>query len=160
MFIDNENNIVYNQIIPVWCDLFLEKIMKISSKGRYAVRIMAELARHGGEFVPVSELSEKQNITTKYLEKIISMLVKANFVQSSRGAQGGYKLTRKPEEYTVAEILKITDDLPKLVPCIAEHEECPMASKCDSIGVWGKLTAMIDDYLQKITIKDLIDKTY
>ena len=59
MFIDNENNIVYNQIIPVWCDLFLEKIMKISSKGRYAVRIMAELARHGGEFVPVSELSEK-----------------------------------------------------------------------------------------------------
>lgn len=132
--------------------------MKISSKGRYAVRVMAELARNKNDFVSVAYLSEKQEISVKYLEKILSLLVKANLIESLRGVQGGYKLNREPKDYSVAEILKVTDDLPKLVPCINSKSPCQMASKCDSISCWEHLSMLITNYLSQVTLEDLLNK--
>lgn len=134
--------------------------MKISSKGRYAVRVMAELGKHQNQFVSVAVLSEKQNISPKYLEKIISMLVKAKLIESSRGVDGGYKLVKQPNDYTIAEILKATNDLPCIAPCLENNKNCPMSNKCDSIGCWEKLNAMIVDYLNKITLENLLNKTF
>lgn len=129
--------------------------MKISSKGRYAVRIMAELAKHGGGFVSVSELSKEQGITVKYTEKIISMLLRAKLIESVRGAQGGYRLLRAPEEYNIREILSVTDDLPKLAPCL--ENKCGRMNVCPSLGCWEKLGALITDYLQGIKLSDLVN---
>ena len=134
--------------------------MKISSKGRYAVRVMAELAKHQEEFISVAELSEKQNISIKYLEKIISMLNKAKLIESARGVTGGYKLNRPAKDYTVAQILKATNDLPCLAPCLANGKDCPMQNRCNSIGCWEKLNMMIVDYLTNITLEDLLNKTF
>lgn len=134
--------------------------MKITSKGRYAVRIMAELAKNSNEYMPVVEIAEKQNITPKYLEKIISMLAKAKLITSTRGASGGYKLLKEPKEYTIAEILKVTGDLPNIAPCLLDEKSCPNYSHCDSIGCWEKLNKLIYDYLAKITLEDLLNKNY
>ena len=130
--------------------------MKISSKGRYAVRIMAELAKRG-EFVSVSELSKSQGITVKYTEKIISMLLKASLIVSVRGAQGGYRLLRAPEEYSIREILSVTDDLPKLAPCLESEKKCERMGACPSIGCWEKLGGLITDYLQSVKLSDLVN---
>lgn len=132
--------------------------MKISTKGRYAVRIMAELARHPHDNISVAELSEKQEISAKYIEKIISLLSKANLIISTRGAQGGYQLTKSPKKYTIAEILRTTDDLPKLVPCLNSESPCPRREFCDSVSCWDKLTKLITDYLSSITLADLINQ--
>lgn len=132
--------------------------MKISTKGRYAVRIMAELARHPLQFISVAELSQKQEISAKYIEKIISLLIKANLISSTRGAQGGYKLTKSPAQITVAEILRATDDLPKLVPCLDTQTPCPRMKFCDSISCWDKLTKLITDYLSSVTLNDLLNQ--
>ena len=134
--------------------------MKISSKGRYAVRVMAELARHGDENLSVAYLSASQGITVKYLEKILSILTRAKLVESTRGAQGGYKLTKSPDKYSVADILKATDDLPELAPCLNGNSRCPRANTCDSLGCWDKLSMLITDYLKSVSLKDLLNKTF
>lgn len=134
--------------------------MKITSKGRYAVRIMAELAKNQNGYLPVIEIAEKQNITPKYLEKIIAMLVKAKLISSYRGSMGGYKLIKEPKDYTIAEILKVTGDLPTLAPCLIDENSCPNYDHCDSLGCWEKLNKLIYDYLKKITLEDLLNKNY
>lgn len=134
--------------------------MKITSKGRYAVRIMAELARNQNDYMSVIEIAEKQNITPKYLEKIISMLIKSNLIVSARGKTGGYKLIKQPKDYSVAEILKVTGDLPTLAPCLIKENVCPNIDHCDSIGCWDKLNKMIYDYLTSISLEDLLNKKY
>lgn len=134
--------------------------MKISSKGRYAVRIMTELAKNQNNLISVTELANKQNITIKYLEKIISMLVKASFIQSTRGAQGGYKLSKPAREYTIAEILQVTDDLPNLAPCLTKEIDCPRRENCDSVGCWEKLNVLIANYLKGITLEDILNKNF
>lgn len=132
--------------------------MKISSKGRYAVRIMAELGKHEDEYVSVASLSEKQDITPKYLEKILAMLTQAKLVESSRGVCGGYRLTKKTKDYSVAEILKVTGDLPELAPCLTGDMNCPRINKCDSVGCWEKLSVLITKYLNSVSLKDIINK--
>ncbi len=132
--------------------------MRISTKGRYAVRIMAELARHTNGNISVAELSKNQEISAKYIEKIISLLTKANLISSTRGAQGGYRLAKSPKKCTVAEILRATDDLPKLVPCLNSSTPCPRREFCDSVSCWDNLTQLINDYLSSITLADLIGK--
>lgn len=132
--------------------------MKISSKGRYAVRIMAELARNKNEFMSVNEMSEKQGITAKYLEQIFSLLSKSKLVLSARGSAGGYKLGVDPEKCTIAEILKATGDLPELAPCLVAGSGCPRINNCDSIDYWDKLSKLIVDYLNGITIEDIVKK--
>ena len=134
--------------------------MKISSRGRNAVRIMVDIATDKEEFTNISGISKRLNITNKYIEQIISKLVKAKLVTSLRGAQGGYKLARKPEEINIAEILTAMGDMPELAPCLKEHKDCPARAKCTTIGVWETLSALIFDYLEKITLQNLIEKTY
>lgn len=129
--------------------------MKISSRGRYAVRVMAELAKRKGEFVSALELSNAQGISVKYTEKIISALLKANLLESVRGATGGYRLTRAPEEYGVREILGVTDDLPRLAPCL--EKGCERRNACPSVGCWEKLGTLITDYLEGVRLSDLLN---
>lgn len=134
--------------------------MKISSKGRYAVRLMVEIATSNKECVSLSEIAEKQNLTIKYLEQIVSKLVKANLLISSRGAQGGYKLAKPANKCTIAEILAVTNDLPEFAPCLKGNKKCDMKNKCTTIGCWETLSNLICNFLQKITLQDLIDKNY
>lgn len=132
--------------------------MEITTKGRYAVRIMADIARNGEGFVSLSEIAERQQISIKYLEKIIAMLSKAKLVESMRGANGGYKLSKQKDKISVKEILDATGDSIKVATCAA-GEECPKADKCDTIGVWNTLNGLINSYLESVTLKDLVEQT-
>ena len=133
--------------------------MKITTKGRHAVRIMIDIARSEKEFVSISEISSRQHITTKYLEQIISLLVKKNLLESMRGASGGYRLVKKVNEYSMKEILDATGDTTELAQCLS-GKECPVSDKCDSVIVWRELTNLINDYLEKVTLEDLMIKAY
>lgn len=132
--------------------------MKISSKGQYAVRVMAQLAESKKEYVSLSEIAEKQNISVKYLEKIMSLLTKAKLLESSMGSLGGYKLAKSPDKCMVSDILSVTGDLPELVPCQKAH--CPNQCKCVTMGCWETLSNIIYDYLKSISLLDLVNKTY
>lgn len=134
--------------------------MKISSKGRYAVRVLTYIAQNEKEYVSLSDISEKENITVKYLEQVISILLKADLVSSLRGSFGGYKLSKAPNEISIAEILEVTGDMPKLAPCQKSDIECPNTKSCPSIGCWDKLSKVIYDYLKNVTLQNLMDKTY
>ena len=138
----------------------LEATMHISSKGRYAVRVLTDLATSKSEYTSITEMAERQNISVKYLEKIMNILVKGKLVESLKGSNGGYKLTRQPKDYSVYDILLLTGDTPTLAPCQNSPRECLMKNKCTSIGYWDTLQKMIVDNLTKITLKDIIDKTY
>lgn len=129
--------------------------MKLSSKGRYAVRIMAEIAKSDG-FISVSELSKKQGISVKYTEKIISILLKGNLIMSVRGASGGYRLLRGPEEYSIREILSVTDDLPKLAPCLESGASCERMKMCPGMSCWEKLDSLITNYLNEVKLSDIL----
>lgn len=133
--------------------------MEITTKGRYAVRVMAQLAKNEEKYLSVADIAQSQKLSQKYLEKIISPLSKAGLVESKRGVEGGYKLTRTPEEYNVKEILDAMGESTKVASCGGE-EKCPMAEKCDTMGIWHTLNHLISDYLQSVTLKDLLDKTY
>lgn len=132
--------------------------MEITTKGRYAVRVMAELARKN-DYMSISEIANNQKISQKYLEKIISPLSKTGLVESKRGIEGGYKLTREPQNYNIKEILDAMGESTKVASCGGE-EKCPMADKCDTMGIWHTLNHLISDYLENITLKDLIEKSF
>lgn len=132
--------------------------MEITTKGRYAVRIMADIARSGKDFVSLSEVAERQQISIKYLEKIIAMLSKAKLVESMRGANGGYKLAKGMQEINVKQILDATGDSINVSTCTA-GETCPKADKCDTIGVWNTLNGLINSYLESVTLQDLVEQT-
>ena len=131
--------------------------MKISSKGRHAVRIMAEIAKKN-QLTSVAEISQSQDIPVKYLEQIINKLVKAELLISVRGAQGGYKLAKPTSEYSVAEILRVTGDMPALAPCLENDVACPRVKECESLSVWDTLSKLIYDYLKDISLQDLLNK--
>lgn len=115
--------------------------MKISTKGRYAVRVMLDLALNDrGACIKVKEIAARQEISEKYLEQIIAVLNRAGYVKSARGAQGGYRLARAPEEYTVGMILRLTEGSMAPVACLEEGApECARCSTCDTLGVWKEL---------------------
>ena len=127
--------------------------MKISSKGRNAVKIMAEVAKTD-DFVSINDISRRQGITIKYCERIISMLVKSKLLQSMRGANGGYKLAKKAEEISILEILKATGDETKLASCTVG--KCEKKEECDAMQIWIKLSGLINNYLSGVTLADLI----
>lgn len=134
--------------------------MKISTKGRYALRLMLDLAMCGEEgYVPLKEIAERQNISIKYLEQIVSVLSRAGYVRSVRGTGGGYMLAKKPEEYTVGMILRLTEGSLAPVACL-EYEEntCPRAADCITLGVWEKLYAAINGVVDGITLADLVNE--
>jgi len=134
--------------------------MKISSKGRYAVRVLIDIATHQNEYVSIAEISARQGVSVKYLEKIMNSLVKGKLVTSLMGPNGGYKLAKPTNKCTIAEIFALTGDTPTLAPCQMEKNECASRAKCTTIGYWDTLQKLIVDNLNKITLKDLIDKTY
>ena len=134
--------------------------MRISTKGRYALRIMLDLAQND-DLGPVAlrEISERQNITPKYMESIMSMLLRDKLVQSLRGKAGGYQLTRKPEEYPIYEILSCAEGGLAPVHCLAmEENECPIRKTCLTIPVWEGLHQVIKDYLSGITLRTLVEQ--
>ena len=133
--------------------------MKISTRGRYALRFMIDLAQHDStEYTALKDISERQEISIKYLEQITSLLSKFGLLQSVRGPQGGYKLAKKPAEYTVGEILRITEGDLSPVACLAQTENtCPKRKDCPTLDLWSGLNKVINDYLNSKTLEDLVD---
>lgn len=135
--------------------------MLISTKGRYALRVMADLAGHLSEdYIPLKEIAQRQEISEKYLEAIIKILVKARLLSGLRGKGGGYKLTRTPEQYTVGEILRLTENSLAPVACMEPDADiCPRAAECLTLPVWRGLDRVINGYLDSITVADLIRRS-
>ena len=133
--------------------------MKISTKGRYALRLMLDLAVYNtGEPISLKDVAKRQNISEKYMEQIMSILNKAGFVRSVRGPQGGYFLTRKPEEYTVGMILRLTEGSLSPVDCLDEGaENCPRQESCVTFILWKQLNDAIRGVVDKVTLQDLVD---
>lgn len=131
--------------------------MMISTRGRYALRVMVDLAEHGtGEFVPLKEIAGRQDISEKYLESILKSLVKNGLLQGLRGKGGGYRLTREPDRYTVREILALTEDSLAPVSCLEEGAaDCPRRGVCRTLGLWKGLYETINRYLDGITLAEL-----
>lgn len=134
--------------------------MKISTKGRYALRLMLDLASNNtGENISIKAISERQEISTKYLEQIISMLNRAGFVKSERGSGGGYRLTKKPEEYTVGDILRLTEGSLSPVACVDGGEiHCERYQQCPTVGVWKKIYDAVNQVVDNITLADLVEE--
>ena len=134
--------------------------MLISTKGRYALRVMIDLAEHRSEeFISLREIAVRQEISEKYLESIIRMLVKAKVVESLRGKGGGYRLKKAPEEYTADSILSLTEESLAPVACLeADSDACPRAAQCKTLPLGQGLDRAIRDYLQSVTIADLMEQ--
>ena len=130
--------------------------MRISTKGRYALTIMRNLAIHQNEdrFIPLNEISEKENISLKYLEKIMISLKKADFFEVAKGKEGGYKLKRKPNEYTIGEIIRAADEELNVVSCI--EETCPNQSHCKTYSLWKDLSDEINKFLDSKNLGEYI----
>ncbi len=132
--------------------------MMISTKGRYALRTMLDLALNDeGEYIPLRDIAERQDISVKYLEQIVSALTRAGFVRSVRGTGGGYRLAKRPEEYTVGMILRLTEGNLAPVACLEfEQNSCPRAANCVTLGIWEKLYDAINNVVDNITLADLV----
>ena len=134
--------------------------MKISTKGRYALRLMIDLAQHdAGGYIPLRDISKRQQISAKYLEQIVTLLARAGYVKSMRGAQGGYKLAFSPEEYTVGMILRVTEGNLAPVACLEDAtNQCERSQCCATLSVWEKLDKAINDVVDHITLADLVEE--
>lgn len=132
--------------------------MKISTRGRYALRFMIDLAQHGKEvYVPLKEVAESQEISIKYLEQITSLLSKFGLLQSIRGPQGGYRLSKDPSEYTVGEILRITEGSLSPVSCLEDSvNTCERKESCVTVKIWEGLEKRVNEYLDSITLDKLL----
>ena len=133
--------------------------MKISTKGRYALRLMLDLAMNGeNNVVRIKDIAERQQISDKYLEQIISILNKAGYVRSIRGPQGGYRLTKSPEQYTVGMILRLTEGSLAPVVCLDEEENtCDRQDTCATLQLWKMLNNAISNVVDKVTLADLVE---
>lgn len=132
--------------------------MKISSRGRYAIDLMVDLALYDQDApISVNDIAQRQQISGKYLEHIVSMLQRAGMVSSIRGAQGGYRLKKKPEEYSVGSILRVTEGDLAPVACL-EHGEanCTRKGNCSTIRVWQQLNCAINEVVDNISLADLV----
>lgn len=133
--------------------------MRISTKGRYALRLMLDLAMNGEDSViRIKDIAARQEISDKYLEHIISILNKAGYVRSVRGPQGGYSLKKKPEEYTVGMILRLTEGSLAPVPCVEEDALCcEREGECATVEVWKRLNQAVNDVVENMTLADLVE---
>ena len=132
--------------------------MMISSKGRYALRVLLDLAgQSGAEYVPSRDIAVRQGISPKYLESIMTMLAKAGLIAGVHGKGGGYKLAVKPEECTVGRVLKLTEGSLSPVSCVQGGEStCEHAASCKTVAVFARLDRLIDDYLESVRLSDLL----
>ena len=134
--------------------------MLISTRGRYALRVMIDLAEHPSDgYIPLKVIAARQEISEKYLEAIIKILVKAKLLNGVRGKGGGYKLTRPPEQYTVGEILRLTEDSLAPVVCLeADASPCARAAACRTLPLWQGLDRVIREYLESVSLADLLNE--
>lgn len=134
--------------------------MKISTKGRYALRMMYDMAVNStGGAIPLKDIAKRQDISIKYLEQIVIILNRAGFVRSVRGAQGGYLLTRKPSEYTVGMILRLTEGSMAPVACLdGDANHCAKADECLTLFVWQEIDKAVKNVIDNITLQDIIDR--
>ena len=132
--------------------------MKISTRGRYALRLMIDIAINSdGAPVRIKDIARRQMISEKYLEQIVSVLHKAGFVRSSRGPQGGYRLSRMPEEYTAGGILTLIEGSLAPVTCLeAEENECPRQGYCSTLRLWERVDAAVQQVVHEVTLADLV----
>ena len=132
--------------------------MIVSTKGRYALRVMIDLAeQHSEERVPLKEIAERQEISQKYIESIMTMLSKNGFVDAVHGKGGGYSLNKKPEEYKVGDILRLTEGSLSPVACLEKGaSECPRKDICRTLSLWTKLDDLVENYLDSVTLADLM----
>lgn len=135
--------------------------MKVSTKGRYALRLMVDVALHsGGEFVTLREVSKRQNISVKYLEQIVAQLTRAGMLKSNRGPQGGYKLTKEASEYTAGDILRVTEGSLAPVSCIENcGADCDMYGICPTVDFWKQVYDAILNVVDNTTLEDLAEQT-
>jgi len=132
--------------------------MMISTKGRYALRVMIDLAEHNtGEYIPLSDIAARQEISEKYLESIVSVLSKKGLVDALRGKGGGYRLNREPDAYPVSDILKATEGSLAPVACLNQQPNtCPRAAECRTLRMWTRLYRLIEDFFEGISVADLL----
>lgn len=134
--------------------------MKISTKGRYALRLMVDLAEHKDNgFIALKDVAKRQNISKKYLEQIVPVLNGAGLLATNRGNRGGYKLAKEPKEYTVGDILRITEGSIAPVSCLeSDVNSCERKNFCQTLYVWEGLYKVVNEYLDSITVQDIVDK--
>lgn len=132
--------------------------MLISTRGRYALRVLIDLAEHtDGGYIPLRDIVKRQDISQKYVESIMTMLSKHNLVEGVHGKGGGYRLNREPDEYSVGEILRITEGTLAPVTCLEEGAKpCPRVSECRTLPMWDRLNSMITEYLDSVSLADLM----
>ena len=134
--------------------------MKISTKGRYAIRMLLDLAEHSnGEYIALRDIAHRQGISKKYLEQIVPILNKSDILKTNRGYQGGYMLAKSPDKYRIGDILRLTEGSLAPVPC-AEQEpvECPRSAECATLPVWQGLYRVVSEYLDGITLQALLEQ--
>ena len=134
--------------------------MKISTRGRYALRVMIDLAEnYSGSYIPLKEIVERQEISQKYLEGIMTDLSKKHLVDALHGKGGGYKLAKEPQDYTVKEILLTTEVSLEPIACLEEGAPpCPRAARCKTLKMWKGFSKLVNDYFEGITLLDLINE--
>lgn len=132
----------------------------ISTRGRYALRVMVDLAKNSqNEFITLKDIAKRQDISKKYLEQIIPIFNRENMLIASRGYGGGYKLSKSPKEYTVGEILRLTESSLAPVACLeTKTNQCPRADSCPTLFVWQGLQKVEEEYLNSITLQDILDR--
>ena len=134
--------------------------MKVSTKGRYALRMLLDLAEHREQgFIPLKDIAERQNISKQYLEQIVSIINSSGALRTNRGKQGGYMLAKEPSAYTVGKILRITEGNLAPIACLEDTvNQCERAKKCKTLSMWKGLNKVITEYLDGITLQDLLEK--
>ena len=134
--------------------------MLISTKGRYSLRVMIDLAEHRSDgYIPLKVIAERQEISEKYLESIIKLLVKGRLLTGLRGKGGGYMLTKDPDQYTVGSILRLTEETLAPVACLEPGAEtCARMGECRTLSMWRGLDKVISDYLDNVTVADLMQR--
>ena len=134
--------------------------MMISAKSRYALRVMVDLAQHNsGEFIPVKEIATRQGISLKYLESIMVTMSKTGIIKGLRGKGGGYKLALDPMDITVGRILKVTEKSLAPVSCLEMQPNlCKRSPACKTVRVWQEMYRVVDEYIESVTIADLVDE--
>lgn len=133
--------------------------MNISTKGRYALRMLLDLAMHPDGYVALKDIAQRQNISKKYLEQIVPLLNRAGLMRTNRGYQGGYMLSKPASQYSVGEILRLTEGSLAPVSCLAnEVNDCPRANECITLPIWEGLNKVISDYLDNISLTDIIEQ--
>ena len=132
----------------------------ISTKGRYALRVMLDLSKQNAEkFISLEEIATRQKLSQKYLETVVKSLVQNNFLKGTRGKGGGYKLTRQPSEYTVGEILELTEVPLSVVECLKdENNTCERKAECLTLPMWQKFNKLTHDFFYGITLQDILDE--